>query len=355
MYESRRVVTVRTERKFRRYADWVEPKCELYATLSRATAEDRRLLEIAREARPEQPEPELLLAAVHSLLLDGKEHRLRAFYPSCAGTPPEDSPVSSFRDFCLTYETELRRIIRTRRCQTNDVGRSAVLRPAFEHVANTTGAETVAQLEIGTSAGLNLNWDRYQYDFAGVGSFGDTDSPVTIQTTVRGETRPPLSQSVPTVKHRCGVDLNVLDVTDEADARWLHALVHPNQHRRHERLAGAIEIGREHRHQLIEGDVIEELPRMLSTAPDDIPLIVFSTHVLYQLPEETIAELRAIISCHSSTQPVHWLSIDPEEALSDPTYRWVQFDDGVVKETQLATFESYGTWLNWSGARGVQN
>lgn len=338
------------ERAFRRYADWVEQKCELYAELSRATAGDQRLLEIAREARPEQPEPELLLAAVHSLLLDGSEHPLTAFYPSCTGTSSEGSPVSAFQDFCLRYETELRRIIRTRRCQTNDVGRSGVLLPAFEHVVSTTDAETVAQLEIGTSAGLNLNWDRYQYDFAGVGSFGDSDSRVTIQTDVRGETRPPLSQTFPSVQHRRGVDLNVLDVTDEADARWLHALVHPNQQRRHERLAGAIEIGREHLHPLIEGDVTEELPRMLSTAPDDIPLIVFSTHVLYQLPDETIAELREMMSRQSATQPVHWLSIDPEEALGDPTYRWVQFDDGMVKETQLATFESYGAWLNWNGA-----
>lgn len=337
------------ERTFRRYADWVEQKCELYADLSRATAENQRLLEIAHEARSEQPEPELLLAAVHSLLLDGSEHPLTAFYPSCSGTSSEGSPVSEFHDFCLMHETEIRRIIRTRRCQTNDVGRSTVLFPAFKHVVNATDAETVAQLEIGTSAGLNLNWDRYQYDFAGVGSFGDSDSRVTIQTDVRGETRPPVSQRFPSVQHRCGVDLNVLDVTDQADARWLHALVHPNQQHRHNRLAGAIEIWREHPHPLIEGNVTDELPRMLSTVPDDIPLIVFSTHVLYQLPEETIAELRAILSRHSSTQPVHWLSIDPNEELGDPIYRWVQFDDETVKETQLATFESYGAWLDWSG------
>lgn len=335
--------------KFRRYAGWVDEKCELYAVLSRAIAEEEQLLDIAREARPGQPEPELLLAAVHSLLLAGYEHPLAMFYPSCGGRSPDSSPVPHFRDFCTAHENELRTIVGTRRCQTNDVGRSGILLPAFEHVRRATDADAIAQIEIGTSAGLNLNWDRYQYEFAGVGQIGDEDSPVMIRTEVRGDTQPPLSQTFPAVRHRCGVDLNILDVTDEADARWLHALVHPNQPRRHKQLEGAIEIGREHSPTLIEGDVSEELPHMLSEAPDDIPLIVFSTHVLYQLPEETIAELKSMLSRHSSIQPVHWLSIDPEEDLGTPTYRWVNFREGTTTETQLATFESYGDWLKWKG------
>lgn len=259
-------------------------------------------------------------------------------------------PCPAFRDFCTAHENELRTIVGSRRCQTNDVGRSAVLLPAFEHVRRATDADAIAQLEIGTSAGLKLNWDRYQYEFAGVGQIGDEDSPVTVQTEIRDDTRPPLSQSFPAVRHRCGVDLNTLDVTDEADARWLHALVHPNQSRRHEQLKGAIEIGRQHSPPLIEGDVIEEMPQMLSEAPDDIPLVVFSTHVLYQLPEETISELRAMLSDHSSIQPVHWLSIDPQEDLGVPTYRWGNFEEGAETETRLATFESYGNWIEWNGA-----
>jgi hypothetical protein len=166
---------------------------------------------------------------------------------------------------------------------------------------------------------------------------------------VRGDTKLPISQTFPAVRHRCGVDLNILNVTDEADARWLHALVHPNQPRRHRQLEGAIEIGREHSPTLIEDDVTEELLHTLSEVPDDIPLIVFSTHVLYRLPEETIIELKSMLSRHSSIQPVYWLSIDPEKVLGTPTYRWVIFSEGTTTGTQLATFESYGGWLKWKG------
>jgi hypothetical protein len=334
--------------KFRRYASWVADKCGLYADLAGAVAQDDSLLDIAREARPGQPEPELFLAAVHSLLLAGRDHQLQAYYPTCGGSADGD-PIPPFREFCGAHEDALRRIVGTRRCQTNDVGRSGVLLPAFEHVSRVTDTDTVAQLELGTSAGLNLNWDRYHYEYPGLGAFGDDRSPVTIRTEVRGDTQPPLSQPFPTVHHRRGVDLNTLDVTNEADARWLHALVHPNQRRRHEQLDGAIETARAHPPNLLEGDAPEKLPDMLAEAPDDIPIVVFSTHVLYQLPEEMVAELRSVLSRHSSTQPVHWLSIDPDEDLGVPTYRWVEFTRETETESHLARFEPYGEWLEWKG------
>lgn len=335
---------------FRRYADWVADKSELYAALAETAADDRRLLDIASEAPAGQPEPELLLAAVHSNLLRDPDHPLAQFYPTCEGSGTADRPESHFRDFCLRNEDELREVIAARRCQTNEVNRSAVLLPAFEHVARAANSETVAQIEIGASAGLNLNWDRYRYDFDGVGRFGETESPVTITTDVRGDCYPPLPRQFPTVTHRRGIDLNTLDVTDEADARWLHALIPPNQERRHRRLEAAIEVARENRPPLIEGDVLETLPRQLSEAPNDGALVVFSTHVLYQLDDDAIATLRTHLASHSADRRIHWLSIDPDEGLGTPTYRSVVFEDGTATETQIARFESYGEWIRWIGS-----
>lgn len=337
--------------KFTRYAGWVEDKCPLYAKLTESTADDSQLLNIASEASAGQPEPELLLAAVHSLLLKRRNHPLAQFYPTCNQTRSNENSVIHFRDFCLANEDQLRSIIATRRCQTNDIGRSAILLPAFEHVSRIAETSTLAQIEIGTSAGLNLNWDRYQYNFVGVDTVDESDSPVTITTEVRGDQRPPLSQDFPTVTHRCGIDLNTLDVTDDEDARWLHALIHPNQTRRHRQLAAAIEVAQENQSPLIEGDVFDELPAQLSNAPSNTDLIVFSTHVLYQLTEDKIAKLRSLLSSHSSEQPVHWLSIDPDEELGEPTYRLVTFVDGDATESQIAQFESYGDWIRWQGNR----
>ncbi|WP_090384131.1 DUF2332 domain-containing protein [Natronobacterium texcoconense] len=335
---------------FLRYAGWVEDKCPLYATVAEATATDDHLLDIASEASVSQPEPELLLAAVHSLLLQGRDHPLAQFYPTCNRNGPDEDPVPHFRDFCVTNEDTLRSIIATRRCQTNDVGRSAILLPAFEHVSRIAEHNLLAQIEIGTSAGLNLNWDQYQYEFDAIGEIGKSDSPVTITTEVRGDHRPPFSQDLPTITHLRGIDLHTLDVTTEQDARWLHALIHPNQLRRHQQLTGAIDIAREKQPSLVEGDAVAELPTQLLAAPNKADLIVFSTHVLYQLEESTIADLRSLLSDHSTEQPVHWLSIDPDEGLGRPTYRLVTFKEGDVTESQIAQFESYGNWIRWQGA-----
>ncbi|MFC7215233.1 DUF2332 domain-containing protein [Saliphagus sp. GCM10025334] len=333
--------------KFGRYANWVGDTSPFYARLADSVVDDDRLLGIASAAREGQPEPELLLAAVHSLLLAGRDHPLAQFYPTCERSGSAGDPVDSFRDFCVANEDRLQSIVATRRCQTNDVGRSAVLLPAFEHVARTSESDALAQVEIGASAGLNLNWDRYRYDFDGAGRYGETDSPVTIATAVRGDRDPPLPRAFPTVVHRRGVDLNTLDVTDDEDARWLHALIHPNRDRRHRRLAAAIEMAKTNRPPLVEGDALEALPALLSDAPDGVALVVFSTHVLYQLDAATIAKLRSILSDYSSEQPIHWLSIDPNEELGEPTYRLVIFEDGNVTEAKIARFEPYGRWVQW--------
>lgn len=335
--------------KFTRYAGWVEDKCPLYAKLTEAVADDDHLLDIASEASSGQPEPELLLAAAHSLLLEGRDHPLAQFYPTCEKAGSNESPVAHFRNFCTVNEDQLRLIIATRRCQTNDVGRSAILLPAFEHVSRIAESNSLAQIEIGTSAGLNLNWDQYSYEFVGDNRVRESDSPVTITTEVRGKCQPPLPQNFPTVAHRCGIDINTLDVTDDEDARWLHALIHPNQIRRHRQLAAAIKLARENQPPLIEGDVFEELPAQLANAPSNVDLVVFSTHVLYQFTEDQIAELRSLLSSHSSEQPVHWLSIDPNEELGEPTYRLVTFADGDATESKIAQFESYGSWIQWQG------
>ncbi|MFP9060007.1 DUF2332 domain-containing protein [Natrialbaceae archaeon A-chndr2] len=333
--------------KFLRYGEWVADKCPRYATFAEATATDEYLLDIASEASVGQPEPELLLAAVHSLLLRGSDHPLAQFYPTCNRNGPETDPASHFRDFCVANEDALRSIIATRRCQTNDVGRSALLLPSFEHVSRIAEHDLLAQIEIGTSAGLNLNWDQYRYEFGTRAQIGKPDSSVTITTDLRGDHRPPLSQDLPTITHRRGIDLNTLDVTTEQDARWLRALIHPNQLQRHRQLTGAIEIAREKQPSLIEGDAVTELPTQLSNAPNNADLIVFSTHVLYQLEDRKIAQLLSLLSNHSTEQPVHWLSIDPDEGLGRPTYRLVTFEEGDVTESQIAQFESYGNWIRW--------
>jgi hypothetical protein len=99
--------------RFRRFADReCRPASLLYETLARAIAGDRDLLALAALAGPGQPPPNMLLAAVHGLLLQGdSEHPLAAFYPSLAPQPAPPGDVgAAFRDFCLGRAGDIERI-----------------------------------------------------------------------------------------------------------------------------------------------------------------------------------------------------------------------------------------------------
>ncbi|MFB6254113.1 MAG: DUF2332 domain-containing protein [Halobacteriaceae archaeon] len=338
--------------EFAWYADWAADISPLYECLARGVAEDPQLQTITQDTKKGQPAPQLLLGAVHAILLRGVDHPLADFYPTCTDTPidpNERDPFPSFREFCFTYENQIREIISSRRVQTNEVGRSAVLLPAFEYVARSCNRAPLALIEIGASAGLNLCWDRYCYKYDEYGTYGDHNSSVTIKSTLRGNTTPPFPEYLPEIVYRVGNDINPLDVTDPDDARWLRALVIPDQRTRHQRLSAAIEVARRNPPKIVEGDAIETVGHLIDQTPETAVICIFSTLTLYQLQDKEIADIREIFIKRSQNQPIHWLSGDPSAENDHPTYRHVGFHGSTFSETQLAEYESYGEWIRWIG------
>ena len=158
----------------------------LYAALSNAIAEDIDVLDIASSARG-RPVPNLLFAAVHCLLMSGADSTLSSFYPSLTPDPrPNSDAYPHFREFCLAHESAIRELLSTRLVQTNEVGRCAYLMPAFSLIADENPGLPLSLVDIGTSAGLHLLWDRYSYEYTGHAVTGDTSSPVRIMADVRG-------------------------------------------------------------------------------------------------------------------------------------------------------------------------
>jgi Uncharacterized protein conserved in bacteria len=335
-------------REFREYADWAADHSPLYERLSRAAAADDELLAMVEAVPEDQPAPNMLLGAVHDLLLSGVTSPLAAFYETRTDDPVDpdaEDPFPAFKQFCLDHEAAIRDRLENRLVQTNDVGRSAILYPSFARVSEMDG-EPLALVEIGCSAGVNLRWDRYRYGYDDR-IVGNPGSPVRIQTRLRGEGRPHLPDAPPRVASGVGVDVNPLDPTDSGDARWLRALVLPNQTDRHERLVDALDLVAADPPETVSGDAVEELPSLLSDAPTDVTLCVFSTVTLYQLSEEAVASIRETLADHSHDRAVHWLSGDPRVPVTTPTYRHVRFADGDATGTRLCAFGAYGTWIEW--------
>ena len=286
----------------------------LYAELCYGVAGDPELLEIARQTPSEQPPPNMLLAAVQYLLLRGVEHPLRAHYPALSGEPrPLEPTFPLFRDLVLAHREEILGLVSTRRTQTNVIRRCACLLPAFASIANAS-RQPLALLDLGASAGLNLNFDRYRYAYRTGGRevlrWGDASSPVALSADLRGhESLPGLPAAIP-VGWRRGIDLDPIDVEDENAVLWLRALIWPEHAERHARLQAAIAIAREQPPEVTRGDAVELLPELLEQAPDGTALIVYATHALYQLSREGVARILDTLREHAARRPVWLLGLE---------------------------------------------
>ena len=107
---------------------------------------------------PEWDAPLRLLGGLHFLVL--------------AEEAGWDDSLAEHKDF-------LREFVATQGVQTNEVQRSWGLLPCFLTLAARARADTLDLIELGPSAGLNLMWDRYRYQYR-AGRWGRRDSPLEL-------------------------------------------------------------------------------------------------------------------------------------------------------------------------------
>ncbi|MCH2185169.1 DUF2332 domain-containing protein [Myxococcota bacterium] len=322
----------------------------LYRELCRGVSGDPKLVELSARARTTQPPPNLLFAAVHYLLLGGDEHALREWYPELAAGEPK--PVGSvfpvFRDFCLAHELAIAQLIETRRVQTNVLKRCTALLPGFSSVFARGGGKPLSLIEMGASAGLNLNWDRFAYLYPDGTTWGPPGSPVSLQCELRGEEPlPPLPGEIP-VGSRCGVDLHPVDVMDDDEVLWLRALAWPDHPGRQERLTSAIGIARESPSALVEGDASVMLTELIGKAPEDATLCVYGTHTLYQFSRDALIATLSSMQAASRQRPVHFLSAEGTASPNAELF-WTIYEDGRRETQRLAGCCPHGHWLEWQG------
>ena len=243
----------------------------MYAELAYGVSLDDELLALAALKRRGQPAPNMLFAAAQYLLLCGVAHPLAAHYPVIAGTPRPPVPAFPlFRDLCLSQRGRIAELLRVRRTQTNEVRRCACLLPALALVAGEASAP-LALFDVGASAGLNLNFDRYAYRYRCQGGetlrWGEEDAPVRIDAELRGAgAMPPLPPAIE-VASRDGIDLHPVDVQDADQLLWLRALIWPEHEDRHQRLLDAATVLQRSPVRLHAGDVGYPAPGLRSVDP----------------------------------------------------------------------------------------
>lgn len=280
------------------------------------------------------PEPNVLLAGVQFIMAREGGGPLEAHYPNFAGNDASIEGVAlPFKAFVLAHEDELVEIGRTRYTQTNECRRCVALLP----VIWMTGAGRFHLIDLGTSAGLNLLLDRYHYRWDDI-TWGE-DSPVELATEMRGAAVEPREIEV---LSRTGIDLHPVDPGDQADRRWLEALIWPEHSERRDRLRAALEVASTVEVELVTGDMLELLGPTLDDLPDDEAVVVMHSFTLNQLHPSMRQRVDEIIGERRERRPIHRISmeaLDPEDPAAS-----LGVDVGGGLET-VGRAQPHGEWL----------
>jgi hypothetical protein len=317
---------------------------DLYEYLSIKISEDEEVLTLASYAQPGQPIANLLLGAVHYLLLKGKKHTLKRYYRSLVENADTnfENAFHQFKDFCHEYREEIISLLQTKLVQTNEVRRCAYLYPSFCYIFNKVN-KPLALIEIGTSAGLQLFWDQYRYSYGTEEVFGNTQSNVHLQSEIKEDKKPSFLKQSPPVVERIGLDLHVNDLNDEEDYLWLRALIWPEHKERLELFDQAATLVKEKPVRLIEGDGVALLPAIANQIREDAVICIFHTHVANQIPDHIKHELeRQIKEIGAKRDVFHLYNNMWDRDLHIDYYIHGNEYCETVGET-----EGHGRWFSW--------
>jgi len=310
---------------------------------------DQELRELLTLIKKDQPVPTLFFSAVSFVLQSDLQHPLAAFYPYFQSNPrPAEEVYPVFREFCLSHQEALREILPTIRLQTNEVTRCANLLPAFEMVFQRGGQKPLALVEVGASAGFNLNWDKYGYHY-GQTFIGDSSSPVQINCTLKGEQRPHFPETIPPVASRVGIDIAPLDIFNEDHVRWLRACIWPEELHRFRALDAAIAFTRQNPPTIHSGDARLLLPAILDAIPPEQTICIWHSYVLRQCPPEVREDIEAQIALHARKRDLYRVSLEfvQHDRHYPPQVDLFSYRGGEMTDEPLATCKVHGEEMEW--------
>ncbi|MFG6447932.1 DUF2332 family protein [Roseateles sp. BYS180W] len=366
-------LTLQTLReRYERFAQADGRDDALYCALATEIAQDEALLALAAQAPPTQHLPVLLLAALHLQVLKGADHGLARYYASVTPQPaaPDAQLASALRRFVAAERPALDHTLATRRTQTNEIGRSAVLWAALQVLAQRSGHEHFALYDFGCSAGLNLGVADYSAlardDHGQQWRYGSAaaDAP-ELPIHWQGHSPALLRQAQAwRLSPGRGCDLAPLQPSSSADTLWLQACLWPGDGARRTRLQRALALAQQRRDPLLQhddglSDLAHWAPTLESTAGAPLPVLFHSWVLAYfdtaaaqahheralQLVRDTgLAWISAEAPARSPIEPLP--PLPPGESPGSATLWVLHWRDahGTVQRQALAWSHPHGRW-----------
>lgn len=234
--------------------------------------------------------------------------------------------------------------------QTNDPQRSAVLLGGFRQIAAQYPGLPLHCREIGASAGLNLSWDAYAYDFGAWRHNDASAAPLYLAAAWQGGVPP---AAMIRVQSRAGCDVAPLRADLAADRERLLSYIWADQPQRLQRVTAALAHAV---HQDIHVEAIKAgdfVARALAQRPGNGILVLYHSIVWQYVAAAEQQRITALMQQAGAQAgrpaPLAWLRFEPGAARDGADLTLTLWDGGnPAGETQyLAVGDYHGRWVRW--------
>jgi hypothetical protein len=340
----------------------------LFSSLARASSEDDDMIELVAATRPGQSKGLLIFYVVQFLLMKSPETPLAQYFPSLTEHPkPAVEAFDTFREFCLEHRDEITELLSWRTVNTNLVEKAICLVPAFRYIQQLAGGAPLTLLELCCSAGINMLFDQYHYDYGVAGSVGPSDSPVQLECKIIGSGRPPVDV-MPHIAQRVGVDLVKVNTSDPLEQLWMQAVLCPEWNAERRRLKAALSIRTQHELRIIQGDALGVVGPLLDELSGQ--LCILMSYCIGHWSNESVIALDELLRRASLHRDIHRLDVELKDVESPQTARtrlirlseaglpvlrkrspsrmdhtW--YSGGQAQSRQLGEGDAFGEWLDW--------
>lgn len=295
-----------------------------------------------------------VLGGLHKLVLAGQAPELVERYPSVGGDGDATAAWPVVRAIVADPPPMLLDAM-TRPPQTNEVGRSIPLVGGMLVIAQETGLPLRVR-ELGSSAGLNLRFDRYWFEQDDAG-WGEPTSKVRFGGFWAGGRA--LFEQGMTIADRRGCDRDPIDAASDEGRLALLSYVWPGQTQRFQVLQAALDAARELPVTVDRADAAEWLAAQLAVPVPGVVTVVYHSIFWQYLPDGTrssiITTLREAGARATLDAPLAWLRLEPHPRDYVPAELRMSLwpaRDGVVANRLLATSGFHLGPVDWLDGAG---
>ena len=252
-----------------------------------------------------------IAGALHHAVLTNASPDLAAIYPA-ANPKARAKDVWDVAGKWLTENLEFVRDFIKSPPQTNETRRSIAMLPGFLELAARFDMP-MDLLELGASAGLNQNWDRFNYKTDTWQRCGESE--VTISTDWIGDPPKHLGAE-PNIRSRAACDISPLNVNDPADAMRLKCYTWADQEERLTRLDAAMRLAVENNIQVEKENAADWLEdKLMSRRTDGLTIVFHSVYLIYPPRDEIERTMQLITGAGQQAterNPLAWVCYESE-------------------------------------------